>query len=61
MGEPAIKKDVDMLRHVALLLLEFALGSGKGGGTVVNFWPTCGNSPTVQNAYILVQFVSKID
>ena len=29
--------------------------------TVVNFWPPCGNSPTVQNAYILVQFVSKID
>ena len=29
--------------------------------TVGNFWPPCGNSPTVQNAYILVQFVSKID
>ena len=34
---------------------------GGGGGTVVNFWPPCGNSPTVQNVYILVQFVSKID
>ena len=34
---------------------------GEGGGTVGNFWPPCGNSPTVQNVYILVQFVSKID
>ena len=32
-----------------------------GGGTVVNFWPPCGNSPTVQNVFILVQFLSKID
>ena len=29
--------------------------------TVGNFWPPCGNGPTVQNVYILVQFVSKID
>ena len=31
------------------------------GGTVGNFWPPCGNSSSVQNVYILVQFVSKID
>ena len=40
---------------------EFLEKFQKGGGTVVNFWPPCGNSPTVQNVYILVQFVSKID
>ena len=28
---------------------------------MVNFWPPCGNSPAVQNVFILVQFVSKID
>ena len=50
-------------RHKKTVLLFFRRKSKRARPppTVGNFWHPCGNSPTVQNVYVLVQFVSKID